>query len=74
MSIGNCLTSFFAGFVIFSFLGFLATELGVEVEDVAESGAVNDLLYYRWIVTPLSHCQFSVVCLDAWSVVCITYS
>ena len=38
VSMANCLTSFFAGFVIFSFLGFLANEQGVEVSDVATSG------------------------------------
>ena len=38
VAIGNCLTSFFAGFVIFSFLGFLAKETGQTVEDVVQSG------------------------------------
>ena len=35
--IGNCMTSFTAGFAIFSVLGFMATELGVEVKDVAKA-------------------------------------
>ncbi|XP_068220231.1 sodium- and chloride-dependent glycine transporter 2-like [Palaemon carinicauda] len=35
----NCLSSVFAGFVIFFILGFLANELGVEVEDVVASGS-----------------------------------
>lgn len=34
----NSGTSFFAGFVIFMVLGFMANEAGVEVKDVAESG------------------------------------
>lgn len=38
VSLGNCLTSFFAGFVIFSFLGFLANNLGEKVQDVATEG------------------------------------
>lgn len=34
----NCLTSFFAGFVVFSCLGFMAHENGLPVEDVVDSG------------------------------------
>jgi len=35
----NCGTSFLAGFAVFGILGFLANELGVEVEEVVKSGA-----------------------------------
>lgn len=34
----NSCTSLYAGFVIFSVLGYMAEELGVEVKDVAKAG------------------------------------
>lgn len=54
----NCATSVFAGFVIFSILGFLATELGVQVKDVASSGSALAFIAYpaavaRMPVSPL---------------------
>jgi solute carrier family 6 amino acid transporter-like protein 5/7/9/14 len=51
VSLGNCLTSFFAGFVIFSFLGFLAHELDTTVEEVAESGVGLAFIVYPDAVT-----------------------
>nr|XP_045613817.1 sodium- and chloride-dependent glycine transporter 2-like [Procambarus clarkii] len=39
IAFSNCLTSVFTGVVIFSVLGFLAKQLGVEVKDVATSGS-----------------------------------
>ena len=34
----DSITSFFAGFVVFSVLGFMAGEMGVDVQDIAEAG------------------------------------
>lgn len=48
---GNCLTSVFAGFAIFSVLGFMAKELGVEVKDVAVGGAGLAFVAYPDLVT-----------------------
>lgn len=39
VSIGNCMTSIFGGFVIFSYLGYMAGQLEVDVKDVATDGA-----------------------------------
>ena len=42
--IGNCMTSFIAGFAIFSVLGFMATELGVEVAILMKSWCDDDIV------------------------------
>jgi hypothetical protein len=44
----NSGTSFFAGFVIFSFIGFMATEQGKSVKDVAQSGLTFTLIIYKF--------------------------
>ena len=46
IAFANCTTSVFAGFDIFSVLGFLATELGVEVSDVVSSGSGLAFIVY----------------------------
>ena len=56
--IGNCLTSFPAGFAIFSVLGFMATELGVDVADVATGGTGLAFDAYPALVTRLPAAPF----------------
>jgi solute carrier family 6 amino acid transporter-like protein 5/7/9/14 len=51
--IGNCMTSFVAGFAIFSVLGYMASELGVNVEDVATGGTGLAFEAYPDLVTRL---------------------
>lgn len=38
MALTNCGTSVFAGFAVFSLLGFMATQLNREVQDVVDAG------------------------------------
>ncbi|XP_067951593.1 sodium- and chloride-dependent neutral and basic amino acid transporter B(0+)-like [Watersipora subatra] len=52
VSFSNCLTSFFAGFVIFSYLGHLAFKEGKDVENVVDSGiGLAFIVYTRAVQT-----------------------
>merc|ERR1719312_1314882 len=51
--IGNCMTSFVAGFAIFSVLGFMANEIGLSVKDVATDGTGLAFVAYPDLVTRL---------------------
>ncbi|XP_013397286.1 sodium-dependent proline transporter [Lingula anatina] len=53
VSISNVLTSLFAGFVIFSIIGFLAHELSQPVDKVVDEGAGLAFIVYPEVVTRL---------------------
>ncbi|XP_050413379.1 sodium- and chloride-dependent glycine transporter 1 [Patella vulgata] len=53
VSLGDTLTCIFAGFVIFSFLGFMAGEMNVPVSEVAKDGAGLAFIVYPEAVSSL---------------------
>ncbi|XP_034825272.1 sodium- and chloride-dependent glycine transporter 1-like isoform X2 [Maniola hyperantus] len=53
VAVSNIATSFFAGLVIFSVIGFLAHELEVEVDKVVDQGAGLAFIVYPEVVTRL---------------------
>ena len=55
MSVINCATSVFAGFVIFSYIGKLSKDLNVPIAEVAKNGPSLAFVVYPYAVTKMSH-------------------
>lgn len=53
LSISNCLTSVFSGFVIFSYIGYLAKQTGQSVENVVQAGQGLAYVVYPYAVTTI---------------------
>ncbi|CAD5112174.1 DgyrCDS1408 [Dimorphilus gyrociliatus] len=53
VSVGNCLTSVFAGFVIFSFLGYMAHKVDTDIDKVVDGGTGLAFVVYPFAVTQM---------------------
>uniref|UniRef100_A0A2C9JJV6 Transporter n=1 Tax=Biomphalaria glabrata TaxID=6526 RepID=A0A2C9JJV6_BIOGL len=56
--VGNSATSIFAGFIVFSFLGFLSFDLNVPIHQVAEAGPALAFTIYPFCLTKLPGTNF----------------
>ncbi|KAI3387419.1 hypothetical protein SNEBB_000950 [Seison nebaliae] len=54
VSLGNCLTSIFAGFVIFSYIGHLSSISGLPVDRVVKGGSELAFIVYPYAVTTIT--------------------
>ena len=54
VSISNCLTSVFAGFVVFAYMGNLAYETKQDISEVIQEGQGLSFIVFPYAVTQLS--------------------
>lgn len=56
--LANCLTSFFAGFVIFAYMGYLSHLTGQNIENIIEAGQGLAFVVYPFAITTLVGAPF----------------
>lgn len=50
ISISNCFTSIFAGFVVFAFVGYLSHITGQRVDQVIQAGNINSIGLIKYVL------------------------
>lgn len=58
----NCLTSFFAGFVIFSYMGYLSFITGQDIGNIVQAGQGLAFVVYPYAVTTIAGAPFWAIC------------
>ena len=54
VTLSNCGTSFFAGFVIFAIIGFMAEQLNIDIEDAAVGGMLRSQIYIHILLKQMT--------------------
>ncbi len=58
VSFSNCVTSFFAGLVVFSYMGYLSYLTGQNIDNIVQAGQGLAYVVYPFAVTTLSGSHF----------------
>ncbi|RNA14740.1 sodium- and chloride-dependent glycine transporter 1-like [Brachionus plicatilis] len=58
VTVSNCITSIFAGFVVFAFIGYLSFKTGREINDVIQAGQGLAYVVYPFAVTTIKGSVF----------------
>ncbi len=58
VSLGNCGTSIFAGFVVFAYIGYLSKITGQQIENVVQAGQGLAFVVYPFAVTTIKGAPF----------------